>query len=190
MIKCLYFRQTVKTVLKKHFVISNMPIMALCASSMSQAFSTTLRRVQLALGLIINFATSPLLLKLPSSYYIGSAPELILLEKLPSWISGEKTGYLLVNILIKCSLGLILRLYTCCPRSHGMRPKSFMLVRRCYQLQCGFLVKCHLLPVSRQSRLSDNNGGDNEVKPGVVHIFLSIYLMTEENLGKSSQEIV
>ena len=61
-----------------------------------------------------------------------------------------------------------------------------MLVRRCYQLLHVFLANEHLSPVSRQSRLSDNDKGNNQVKPGVMHRSHGIYLMAEktpENQG-------
>ena len=38
--------------------------------------------------------------------------------------------------------------------------------------------------LSRQSRQSTNDKGDNEMIPGVVHISPGIYLIVEENPGK------
>ena len=38
----------------------------------------------------------------------------------------------------------------------------------------------------RQSRLSANDKGDNEMKPGTVHILPGICLIAEENPGKTS----
>ena len=39
--------------------------------------------------------------------------------------------------------------------------------------------------MSHQSHLLANDKGDNEVKPGAMHRFPGIYLMAEENPGKS-----
>jgi hypothetical protein len=43
----------------------------------------------------------------------------------------------------------------------------------------GFLADDHLPAVLRLSHLSDNNKGDNAVKPGAVHGSYVIYLRTE-----------
>ena len=40
-----------------------------------------------------------------------------------------------------------------------------------------------LVRVSRQPRLSANDKGENEMKPGAVLRFLGIYLMAKENLS-------
>ena len=48
----------------------------------------------------------------------------------------------------------------------------------------GFLTKGDLPRVSRQSFLSTNDVGDNEMIPGAVHRSPDIYLMAEDNLGK------
>ena len=48
----------------------------------------------------------------------------------------------------------------------------------------GFLAKDHLLRVSRQSRLSVNDKGGNEMIPGTVHRSPGICLRAEENPGK------
>ena len=63
--------------------------------------------------------------------------------------------------------------------------KSFKLVWRFHQLLSGFLVKGHLLRVSRQSHLSVNNVG-NEMIPGAVHRSPGIYVTAEENSEKFS----
>ena len=48
--------------------------------------------------------------------------------------------------------------------------RSFRLVWRCHQLLSEFLLKCHLPRVSRESRLSANDKGD-EIIPGAVNRF-------------------
>ena len=53
---------------------------------------------------------------------------------------------------------------SCCPRTK----KLFMLVWRCHQLLPEFLPKGHLPQVSRHSRLSTNDKGDNYRIPGAV----------------------
>ena len=63
--------------------------------------------------------------------------------------------------------------------------KSFKLVWRCHQLLSGFLAKVHLLRVSRQSHVSANDKGDNEMIPGAVHISPGIYLTVEEKPRKT-----
>ena len=68
--------------------------------------------------------------------------------------------------------------------SHGLLPKSFILVWPYHQLPPGFLANCHLPRVSRQSCLSANDKGDNKMEPGAVHISLGIYLTAEKNTGK------
>ena len=69
-----------------------------------------------------------------------------------------------------------------------MRPKSFRLVWRCNQFLSGFLNKYHLPRVLRQSRLSTNAKGDNEMIPDDVHRSPGIYLTAEENSVSSIQE--
>ena len=51
-------------------------------------------------------------------------------------------------------------------------------------LSCFALVKGHFPRVSRQSRLSANDKGDNEIIPGAVHRYPGIYLTAEEIPGK------
>ena len=46
------------------------------------------------------------------------------------------------------------------------------------------LANDHLTPVPRQSGLSANDKGENEMKLWAVYIYLGIYLSPEENLGK------
>ena len=46
------------------------------------------------------------------------------------------------------------------------------------------LYRCHLTRVSRQSRLSVNDEGPNEMILGTVYRSPGIYLTAEENLGK------
>ena len=58
----------------------------------------------------------------------------------------------------------------------GCDQKSFMLLWLCHLLLSGFLDSDHLLRLSHQSRLSANDKGDNEVKPGAVLRSPSIYL--------------
>ena len=48
----------------------------------------------------------------------------------------------------------------------------------------GFLAKSHLPCVLRQSRLSANDKGDDEMIQGIVHRYPCIYLTPEENPGK------
>ena len=50
------------------------------------------------------------------------------------------------------------------------------------------LYRCHLTRVSRQSRLSVNDEGPNEMILGTVYRSPGIYLTAEENLGKHQQE--
>ena len=59
-----------------------------------------------------------------------------------------------------------------------------MLVWRYYQLLSGFLTKGHLPRVSRQSRLSANDKGDDEKIPGAVYRSTDICPTAEENPGK------
>jgi hypothetical protein len=54
--------------------------------------------------------------------------------------------------------------------------KIFKIVLRCHRLLCGFLANGHLPRISRQSRLSVNNEGDNEMIPRTVHRSSGIYL--------------
>ena len=53
--------------------------------------------------------------------------------------------------------------------------KSAMLVWRFHQLLSEFLAKDHLPLVLRQSRLSANDKGDNEMIPGIVYRSPGIY---------------
>ena len=57
-------------------------------------------------------------------------------------------------------------------------------MRRCHQFLPGFLVEDHLPRVSRQSRLSDNDKGDNDIIPEAVQTSPGICLTAEENPGK------
>ena len=50
--------------------------------------------------------------------------------------------------------------------------------------ESGSLTKDHLPRVSRQSHLSANDNGDNEMTQKAVHRFASICLAAEENPGK------
>jgi hypothetical protein len=61
----------------------------------------------------------------------------------------------------------------------GCGQKSLLLVWRCHQLLSGFLAKGHLFPVSRWSRLSVNDKGDNEMIPRTVFRSPGIYLTAE-----------
>ena len=63
----------------------------------------------------------------------------------------------------------------------GCGQKSFML---CRQLLFGFLAKGHLPRTPRQTHLSTNHKGDNEMILGAVHISLGIYLKAEEIIEK------
>ena len=61
-----------------------------------------------------------------------------------------------------------------------------MLVWWCHQRLSRFLANDHLPQVSRQSRMSANNKGDNEVKPGLCTDVLAFTLRlsrTPENLS-------
>ena len=62
--------------------------------------------------------------------------------------------------------------------------ESFIIVWRWHQHLSGFLANGQLHRVSRQSRLSANYKGDNEMVPGAVHISPGIYIKTENNPGK------
>ena len=73
---------------------------------------------------------------------------------------------------------------TCCPGSHGLRPKKrkkkkLQLVWRCHQLLSGFLSKDHFPRVSVA-----NDKGDNEIILGAVHRSHGICLTAEENPRK------
>ena len=46
------------------------------------------------------------------------------------------------------------------------------------------LANDHLPQVSRYSRLSANDKGDNEMTPGTMHRSPGVYLRAEENPGK------
>ena len=63
---------------------------------------------------------------------------------------------------------------------------SFRLVWRCHQLLFGFIANGHLLRLSHRSRLSAND--DDEMIPEAVHRSPDIYLIAEENPGKSQIE--
>ena len=58
-----------------------------------------------------------------------------------------------------------------------LRPKHFKLVWWCLQFLSGFLAKGHLSLVSRQSRLSVNYMGDNEIIPGAVLLAFILQLI-------------
>ena len=64
----------------------------------------------------------------------------------------------------------------------GCGQKRFKLVCRCHQLLFGFLANVHLPRVSRQSRLSANDKGNNETIPEAVHRS-GIHLTAEENFS-------
>ena len=72
----------------------------------------------------------------------------------------------------------------CVHRAMGLRPKSSIFVRRCHQLLSGIIANDHLPQVSRRSRSSANDKGDNEVKPGAVHKSACIYSMAKETPRK------
>ena len=65
---------------------------------------------------------------------------------------------------------------------------SFKLVWRCHDPLSGFIVKGRLPQVSRQSRLSANSMGDNEMIPGAAYRPPDIFLMTEKNPRKPQLE--
>ena len=52
------------------------------------------------------------------------------------------------------------------------------------QFLSGFLANAHVPRVSRQSRLSANDKGDNEMMSRAGYKSAVIYLMVEENPGK------
>ena len=66
--------------------------------------------------------------------------------------------------------------------------KKRLLVRGCNQLSSGFIAKGHLLPMSRQSRLSAVDTSDNDMISGAVHRSLGIYFIAKENSGKPQLE--
>ena len=66
----------------------------------------------------------------------------------------------------------------------GCGQENFKLVWRCHQLLSGFLAKGLLPREPRQSFLSANVKGDNEMIPGTVHRSPGIYLTAEKNTGK------
>ena len=55
-----------------------------------------------------------------------------------------------------------------CPWSYGLQPEKLHARWKCRQQLSGFLASVHLLRLSRQSHLSSNDKGDNEVKTGPV----------------------
>ena len=61
---------------------------------------------------------------------------------------------------------------------------SFKLLWWRHQLLSGFLAKDHLHQVPRQSLLSANNKGNNEMILGAVHKYPGIYLKSEEKPAK------
>ena len=65
----------------------------------------------------------------------------------------------------------------------GCSHEIFKLVWRRPSLS-GLLVKGHLSRVSRQSHISANDKGDNEMIPEAMHKSPGIYLTPEENHGK------
>ena len=66
----------------------------------------------------------------------------------------------------------------------GCGQKSFKLVWLYHQFLFVFLTKGHLSVVSRQSYLSANDKGDNEMISRDVHRYIGIYLTAEENSKK------
>ena len=62
--------------------------------------------------------------------------------------------------------------------------KKFQPKWRSHQLLFGFLAKGHLSQVPRQSRISANNKGDNEIIQGTVQKSPGIYLAANKSLGK------
>ena len=74
------------------------------------------------------------------------------------------------------------------PGTIGSSQKSVMIVWRYHQLLLRFLINCHLLQVSRESRLSANDKGDNEMKLVAVDRYPGIYLTDEENPRKHQIE--
>ena len=66
-----------------------------------------------------------------------------------------------------------------CSMDYGKK-KIFKLVWRYQQVMSRFLANGPLPQMSRQSRLSTNDKGDNEMISGVVHKFSGIYLTAEE----------
>ena len=53
------------------------------------------------------------------------------------------------------------------------------------QLLSGYIAKVHLPRVSRETRLSVNDKGDNVMIPAAAHRSPGIYLTVDENPGKS-----
>ena len=64
------------------------------------------------------------------------------------------------------------------------------LVRWCHQRLSGILAYDNVSRLSRQSLLSANDKGDNDVKPGTMQISHGIYFTAEENPENPSLETV
>ena len=64
--------------------------------------------------------------------------------------------------------------------------KSFKLVWRRHQLLSGFLTNGHLPRVSRQSCLTVNDEGDNEMIPGAVTDLLAFTLQLRKTSARRS----
>ena len=60
--------------------------------------------------------------------------------------------------------------------------KNLKLMCRCHQLLPGFLAKSYLPQVSRQSRLSANDKGDNEMIPGLCTDILAFTLQLKKTM--------
>ena len=71
----------------------------------------------------------------------------------------------------------------CCHGAMGCDQNGFKLLWQCHPLLSGFLANRHLPRVSRQTHLTANDKGDNEMIPAAVHRTPDIYLTTEENSG-------
>ena len=69
----------------------------------------------------------------------------------------------------------------------GCSQKGFKLVSRWHQLLSGFVASDNLPRLSRQSRLSANDKGDNEMIPGTVHSLLAFALQLRKTPETSTR---
>ena len=74
--------------------------------------------------------------------------------------------------------------FASCHGAMGCGQKCFKVVWRCHQLLSGFLTNGTLPRVPRQSRLSVNDKGDNDVVPGATNGSPGIYLTSNKMPGK------
>ena len=99
-------------------------------------------------------------------------------------IDGFSNFPLLLNLSLAFS-SPALSIHSCNPWGSELRPKKLRANVAVSPVLFRFLANGPLSRVSRQSRLSVNDKGNNEMIPKSVHRSPDIYLMVEENPGKS-----